>query len=159
LTFNRKQRENQLMANSIPIAGVPASTCSDSSSDILLARYQEVRAMTEQLADPLGPEDCQVQSMPDASPVKWHLAHTTWFFETFLLVPHLTAYKAFHPSFSYLFNSYYNAVGNRQPRAQRGLLTRPSLDEVYAYRRAVDAALERLLLAESHNGSSSIDGV
>ena len=75
-------------------------------------RYQAVRKMTERLARPLSPEDCQIQSMPDASPVKWHLAHTTWFFETFVLAPHAPGYEVFHPSFNYLFNSYYNAVGD-----------------------------------------------
>jgi ergothioneine biosynthesis protein EgtB len=102
--------------------------------------------MTARLAEPLSPEDCQVQPMPDASPVKWHLAHTTWFFETFLLVPHRPGYQVFHPSFSYLFNSYYNAVGRRVARPERGLMTRPSLREVYAYRAAVDAAVEDFLL-------------
>ena len=103
-------------------------------------RYRAIRAMTDRLAGPLSPEDCQVQSMPDASPVKWHLAHTTWFFETFVLVPHVPGYEVFHPSFNYLFNSYYNAVGDRLPAPERGLMTRPGLDEVYAYRAAVDAA-------------------
>ncbi len=97
--------------------------------------------MTTRLAEPLSPEDCQVQPMPDASPVKWHLAHTTWFFETFLLVPHRPGYRVFHPSFSYLFNSYYNAVGPRVARPERGLMTRPSLAEVGSYRAAVDAAV------------------
>ena len=83
--------------------------------------------------------------MPDASPAKWHLAHTTWFFETFVLAPHATGYEVFHPSFSYLFNSYYNAVGDRLARPERGLMTRPTLDEVYAYRAAVDRAMERYL--------------
>lgn len=101
--------------------------------------------MTVRLADPLSPEDCQVQPMPDASPVKWHLAHTTWFFETFLLIPHASAYRAFHPDFSFLFNSYYNAVGPRIARAERGLISRPSLDEVFAYREAVDAAVAEFL--------------
>jgi ergothioneine biosynthesis protein EgtB len=101
--------------------------------------------MTEQLAQPLSPEDCQVQSMPDASPVKWHLAHTSWFFETFLLVPYLPDYEVFDESFGYLFNSYYNAVGQRIPRPERFLITRPDLDEVYAYRAAVDAAVGRFL--------------
>src|SRR5687767_11474590 len=72
-------------------------------------RYAAVRRTTETLVEPLGPEDCVVQSMPDASPAKWHLAHTTWFFETFLLVPHLPGYEVFHPQFGFLFNSYYNA--------------------------------------------------
>jgi ergothioneine biosynthesis protein EgtB len=111
----------------------------------LLNRYRAVRKMTERLAQPLSPEDCQIQSMPDASPVKWHLAHTTWFFETFVLAGHVAGYESFHPSFNYLFNSYYNAVGDRLVRSSRGLVTRPSLEEVHAYRRAVDRALESYL--------------
>jgi ergothioneine biosynthesis protein EgtB len=122
-------------------AGVEASATTES----LRRRYRDVRAMTECLAAPLSPEDCQVQSMPDASPVKWHLAHTSWFFETFLLGPSLEGYGAFDQSFVYLFNSYYNAVGPRHPRPRRGLLTRPGLEEVYAYRAAVDAAVGRYL--------------
>src|SRR5262245_53964959 len=97
-------------------------------------RYRSIPAMTTRLAETLSPEDCQVQPMPDASPVKWHLAHTTWFFETFLLVPHRPGYTVFHPSFSYLFNSYYNAVGPRVARPERGMMTRPSLREIQAYR-------------------------
>jgi ergothioneine biosynthesis protein EgtB len=108
-------------------------------------RYRSIRAMTSRLAEPLSPEDCQVQPMPDASPVKWHLAHTTWFFETFLLVPHRPGYQVFHPSYSYLFNSYYNAVGPRVARPERGLMTRPSLREIHAYRAAVDLAVEDFL--------------
>jgi ergothioneine biosynthesis protein EgtB len=103
--------------------------------------YRAVRQTTERLARPLGPEDCQVQSMADASPVKWHLAHTSWFFETFVLQPQVSGYKAFHPSFGYLFNSYYNAVGDRIARPRRGLITRPTLEEVYAYRSAIDGAI------------------
>jgi ergothioneine biosynthesis protein EgtB len=115
--------------------------------------------MTERLAEPLSPEDCQVQSMPDASPVKWHLAHTSWFFETFLLTPHLPGYVVFHPSFNYLFNSYYNAVGQRHPRPRRGLLTRPGLEEVSAYRTAVDAALGRYLESLGEKPPASIEAV
>lgn len=107
--------------------------------------YRRVRAQTEALAAPLSPEDQAAQSMPDASPTKWHLAHTSWFFETFLLMPQLQDYEAFDPAFSYLFNSYYEAVGPRHPRPERGLLTRPSADEVLAYRAHVDAGMERLL--------------
>ena len=114
-------------------------------ADRLLRRFRVNRKMTERLAQPLGPEDCQIQSMPDASPVKWHLAHTTWFFETFVLAPQVSGYEAFHPSFSYLFNSYYNAVGDRIPRAGRGLITRPALEEVHGYRRSVDRAMEAYL--------------
>ena len=110
----------------------------------LSARYPAVRAATERLALGLSAEDCAIQSMPDASPVKWHLAHTTWFFETFVLEPGLEGYRAFDPAYRYLFNSYYNAVGDRHPRLERGLLSRPVLDEVLAYRRHVDDAMERL---------------
>lgn len=106
--------------------------------------YQAVRRFTEELIANLSPEDCIVQSMPDASPAKWHLAHTTWFFETFLLKDHLPSYRPVHPRYSFLFNSYYNAVGDRHPRPQRGLLTRPSLSEVLEYRRVVDEAMTAL---------------
>ncbi|HEY6870503.1 MAG TPA: ergothioneine biosynthesis protein EgtB [Novosphingobium sp.] len=108
-------------------------------------RYARVRARTEELIGPLSPEDCQVQSMPDASPAKWHLAHVSWFFETFLLQPMLPAYESCCPDYAVLFNSYYVTVGERHPRPQRGLLTRPSLDEVMAYRRHVDAAMVELM--------------
>jgi dimethylhistidine N-methyltransferase len=110
-----------------------------------LSRYRALRRASEALTHSLTPEDMGAQSMPDASPTKWHLAHTTWFFETFLLVPHLTGYRPFDPSFSYLFNSYYEALGPRQPRPARGLLTRPSIAEVLAYRAHVDTAMETLL--------------
>ena len=98
-----------------------------SANTVLARRYQEVRATTLALAARLSPEDCTVQSMPDASPVKWHLAHTTWFFETFVLASHDPRRKAAHPEYRVLFNSYYNAVGAKHPRQERGLLTRPSL--------------------------------
>jgi ergothioneine biosynthesis protein EgtB len=111
-------------------------------TDRLATRFQAVRRMTERLAQPLSPEDCQVQSMPDASPVKWHLAHTTWFFETFVLKPFSPGYQVFNPSFSFLFNSYYNAVGDRVARHRRGLMSRPALDDVYTYRSFVDRAME-----------------
>ena len=104
----------------------------------LLERYSEVRATTVRLAEPLSPEDCVVQSMPDASPVKWHLAHTSWFFETFVLEDGPPGYRLFHPRFRVLFNSYYNSVGPQHARPNRGLLSRPSLDEVLDYRRSVD---------------------
>lgn len=111
----------------------------------LAHHYDNVRWTTESLVQPLTAEDCVVQSMPDASPAKWHLAHTTWFFETFLLVPHLTRYEVFNPQFGYLFNSYYNAIGERHPRPQRGLLTRPSIAEVMDYRASVDHSMGMLL--------------
>jgi len=111
----------------------------------LAERYALVRAQTRELAAPLTAEDCAIQSMPDASPVKWHLGHTTWFFETFVLSRHAPARKPFHSAFKTLFNSYYNAVGDKHPRPQRGLLSRPSLVDVLAYRDAVDAEIAQLL--------------
>ncbi|CAH0391503.1 unnamed protein product [Bemisia tabaci] len=115
------------------------------SKDAPLGRYAAVRAASLQLAAPLSAEDQCVQSMPDASPTKWHLGHTTWFFETFFLEAHLPGYKSFSSTFPYLFNSYYETIGPRQPRPRRGLLTRPTLEEVLAYRRHVDSAMTQLL--------------
>ncbi len=107
----------------------------------LAMRFEAVRQRSCDLAAPLSAEDQCVQSMPDTSPVKWHLAHTTWFFETLVLEPHLAGYRAFNPHYAYLFNSYYESLGPRHPRPQRGLLTRPAVAEVMAYRQAVDAAV------------------
>jgi ergothioneine biosynthesis protein EgtB len=111
----------------------------------LTLRYRSVRAATEALAAPLSAEDQTVQSMPDASPTKWHRAHTSWFFEEFLLVGRVSGYEVFHPAFRYLFNSYYEQVGARHPRSQRGLLSRPGIAEVAAYRHHVDAGMAELL--------------
>ena len=104
----------------------------------LARRFAEVRGHTESLARGLSAEDCAAQSMPDASPVKWHMAHTTWFFETFVLENHAPRHQPFRPDFRYLYNSYYNALGEQFARAQRGMLTRPDLDDIRAYRRHVD---------------------
>jgi len=117
-----------------PLAAVSAHSA-------LAGQYAVVRAATEQLCAALSPEDQCVQSMPDASPAKWHRAHTTWFFEQFLLVPHRTGYVVLDPDFNFLFNSYYEALGARHPRPQRGLLTRPAATAVDAYRAHVDAAM------------------
>lgn len=115
----------------------------------LLTEYQKGRAHTLQRAAPLSPEDCTPQSMPDASPVKWHLAHTTWFFETFVLghpdACQVQAFEPHHPAYRSLFNSYYDGVGARHPRAQRGLVTRPDMAQVLDYRSAVDVRMITLL--------------
>jgi ergothioneine biosynthesis protein EgtB len=115
----------------------------------LVEHYRRVRSATERLAAPLSPEDCQAQSMPDASPAKWHLAHVTWFFETFVLERYEPRFTAFDAHFRALFNSYYDAVGERHPRAERGLITRPSLAEVMRYREQVDARMHSLLQSAS----------
>ena len=124
---------------------LPAS----SPRSTLSTRYRDVRATTEGLVEPLAAEDCVVQSMPDVSPTKWHLAHVTWFFETFVLEPHLPGYRSPAPEFTYLFNSYYNSVGRPYPRPRRGLLSRPTVDEVRAYRAHVDEQIGLLLDSEA----------
>ena len=127
------------------------SSAADPDRD-LLAGFNAVRRATEALSAPLSDEDCVVQSMPDCSPAKWHLAHTTWFFETFVLERSIPAYQIFHPHFRVLFNSYYQSVGEQYARPHRGLLTRPSRTEVLAYRHAIDARMNELL---SRGGVSS----
>jgi ergothioneine biosynthesis protein EgtB len=120
---------------------MPRAPARDVSAVPLLRRYRDVRARTAALAAPLSPEDCALQSMPDASPVKWHLAHTTWFFETFVIASRIGGYRPYDPAFRVLFNSYYNGVGDRPPRPERGLLSRPALPAVHAYRAHVDDAM------------------
>nr|WP_296749423.1 ergothioneine biosynthesis protein EgtB [Thioalkalivibrio sp.] len=115
------------------------------STDSLLSDYQRVRARSEQLAAKLTPEDQVVQTMPDVSPTKWHLAHVTWFFEHFLLQPHLPGYRIFDEAWHYLFNSYYYTVGQMHARPERGLLSRPTVAEILSFRAYVDKAMERLL--------------
>ena len=110
----------------------------------LLERYQRVRRQTEALAAPLTVEDCVVQTSTECSPVKWHLAHTTWFFETFVLLACDPTYSEFNSKYGYLFNSYYNTIGDRTPRPARGLMSRPTLEEVRSYRAYVDRAIERI---------------
>lgn len=127
----------------------PPQAAPPTASDVpdVLAALRRVRAQSLALVEPLTPEDCQAQSMPDASPAKWHLAHTTWFFETFVLERFEPGFRPHDPAFRVLFNSYYQAVGPQHPRPQRGLITRPTLDEVKAWRAAVDERLARLLAA------------
>ena len=125
----------------------------------LLERYQAVRARSMALCEPLAVEDMVIQAMADTSPPKWHLAHTSWFFETFLLKPHLPGYQEFHPGFAFLFNSYYEQVGPFFPRPQRGLLSRPTVAEVLAYRQHVDEAMARLLTRVEPARLAELQGV
>ena len=119
------------MATAAIISNIPA----------LADRYRAVRALSTALVAPLSDADATVQSMPDASPAKWHLAHTTWFFETFVLRDHVPGYALHDPRWPFLFNSYYEAEGRRHARDRRGMITRPTLDEVRAYRAHVTDAL------------------
>jgi len=134
-----------MFASPNALTGNPASP--------LAQRFEAVRAQTERLIEPLSAEDCQLQSMPDASPAKWHLAHLTWFFETFVLERFEPDFKPFDAGFRVLFNSYYNGVGDKYPRPRRGLISRPSLTEVLAYRRQVNA---RVLEVLSRTGEAAL---
>ena len=107
--------------------------------------YLDVRQMTHALCQPLAIEDYVVQPVTSVSPPKWHLAHTTWFFETFVLQPYRPDYRPYHPLYSYLFNSYYQHVGERWERPKRGALSRPTVQEVYAYRAAIDDRMMQLI--------------
>ncbi|WP_426492537.1 ergothioneine biosynthesis protein EgtB [Hymenobacter sp. 102] len=128
----------------LPVSALAPPTVSASSLSPT-ARYAAVRHQTESLCRPLLPEDTVVQPTLDVSPPKWHLAHTTWFWETFLLRPYLPDYTLYHPDYAFLFNSYYNSLGSRVNRADRGTLSRPALHEVYQYRAYVDEQMARLL--------------
>lgn len=125
--------------------------------DALHALYRQVRSLSEALAQPLSDADATAQSMDDASPAKWHLAHTTWFFETFVLRDHVPNYQLYDDRWPFLFNSYYEAEGARHARPQRGMLTRPSLDEIRAWRRHVDAAIEVALPGLPANARALIE--
>jgi len=139
-------------ARIVPSAAVTIRTADPVASDhpaalrrSAIAAYRAVRAETERRAAPLSPEDQVVQSMADASPIKWHRAHTTWFFEQFVLTPHAASYRAYDARFAFLFNSYYVAAGPRHARPKRGLVTRPDASEVVRYRAHVDRAVEALI--------------
>ena len=116
-----------------------------STSGQLAAAYREVRAASERLCEPLEIEDYGLQSTPEASPIKWHLAHTTWFFETFIVARFTKHYRPFHDEFRWIFNSYYDAVGERWPRGERGLIARPTVAEVFRYRARIDEEISMLL--------------
>jgi ergothioneine biosynthesis protein EgtB len=137
-----RAKMNDTMAPDVAVAA---------SRESLSDRYRRVRACSSRLCEPLVTEDYVIQSMPDVSPTKWHLAHTSWFFETFLLKPHQPNYKPLHPGYDYLFNSYYVQVGQRHCRPKRGLLSRPTVVEVYRYRDYVDDHMLTLLAALDSN--------
>jgi ergothioneine biosynthesis protein EgtB len=129
-----------------PEENMTSATANSATTLSLAEQYRRVRRFTEQIAEPLSDEDCMVQSMPDVSPTRWHMAHTTWFFETFVLKKQ-PGYEVYDESFSYLFNSYYNAVGTQFPRPQRGLISRPGLQTIKNYRRYVDEQMKSMLSA------------
>jgi ergothioneine biosynthesis protein EgtB len=130
-----------------PLTAPPPSTLAD--------RYEEVRRFTESLCEGLAVEDYVVQSMPDVSPTKWHLAHTSWFFETFVVIPHARGYRPIDEKYAFLFNSYYVHAGERHCRAQRGYISRPTVAEVFEYRRHVDEAM-RVLLADADDEAMEV---
>ncbi len=126
-------------------------TAPTAATSSLAGRFRDVRTWSTALAEPLEVEDCVVSSMPDVSPTKWHLAHTSWFFETFVLAAHAPAYRSPDPRYAFLFNSYYVQAGERHCRAQRGLATRPTLAQVLDYRRHVDEAVLNLIESIGHD--------
>jgi ergothioneine biosynthesis protein EgtB len=134
----------------------PASARPITSSDGLAERYAATRALTEDLCRTLTPEDMTIQSMADTSPVKWHLAHSSWFFENFLLKTQDPSYQCFHADFGYLFNSYYNSVGAMHPRPARGLLSRPSVEDILHYRRHVDEHMRGLLERQAGDAALAV---
>src|SRR6201996_6081205 len=127
------------------LAPFPGGEHQDPFSLPLVDAYAAVRARSVALAAPLSVEDMNIQSMPDASPTKWHLAHTTWFFETVVLGKFAPGYALFDPSYGYLFNSYYEGLGPRHPRPQRGMLSRPPVEDILEYRLHVDEAMAKLI--------------
>lgn len=129
----------------MPPSTMPLETADTSHVKEWLRRYRRVRAATEAFCAPLAREDYVIQSMDDVSPPKWHLAHVSWFFETFLLIPFLRDYIPFDPVYDFLFNSYYETHGTPFPRPRRGLISRPTVDDVYRYRAHIDRAMEALL--------------
>ena len=140
----------------MPLAALDAPVVAPRTE--LTEAYSGVRAQSAAICTPLAVEDYVVQSMADVSPPKWHLAHTTWFFENFLLRPFLPGYETFHPGYAYLFNSYYETVGRFFPRQQRGLLARPTVEEIYRYREHVDLNMRELLDTARAARSDDITG-
>ena len=139
-----------------PAASMPAGAA-PSHREALLERFHQARNFTNALCHGLAPEDCVVQSMPDVSPTKWHLAHTTWFFETFVLKKWVTGFRPVNPQYAFLFNSYYNAAGDMHRRDLRGLISRPTVDETQEYRCAIDEEIESLIASADENLLSEIE--
>ena len=139
-----RTQDRTLMTHDLTVLVETVPALRDPRSQVA-RHYRDVRSLTEALAAPLSAEDQTVQSMPDASPTKWHRAHTTWFFETFVLVPYARGYRLFDEAFGFIFNSYYESIGPRHPRPSRGVLSRPGVEAVAAYRAYVDTAMEGLL--------------
>src|SRR5437762_8404575 len=129
----------------LEIGEKPASARAISGAESLCARFRDVRDFSKLLTRDLEAEDCVVQSMPDVSPTKWHLAHTTWFFETFILKKFVAGYCTEIPEYAYLFNSYYNAAGDMHRRDLRGLISRPTVSQAHRYRASVDSHIDDLL--------------
>ena len=134
-----------MIQSAVATANRTATAKKLSRAESLLARFREVRNFTHRLAENLAPEDCVVQSMPDVSPTKWHLAHTTWFFETFILKKWMPGYRDAVPEYAYLFNSYYNAAGAMHRRDLRGLISRPTVEDAKKYRVSVDSDIDELV--------------
>src|SRR6185437_7741801 len=137
------------MAHLKSVLTFPPASAEERALAQLASQYSAVRQQTDALTAPLSPEDLMVQSCPEASPGKWHMAHTCWFFETFILSNHLPGYPAFHPQFRDLFNSYYNTVGQQPEKALRNTFSRPSLEEIRKYRAHVDEHMLKLLQSGS----------
>src|SRR5260221_6043985 len=135
----------QIYGGNVAAMRCPGSSAGNDPRATWTQAFHSIRGETERRAAPLSAEDQAVQSMPDASPTKWHRAHTTWFFETFVLVPHVWGYRVFDEAFGFMFNSYYESIGPHHPRPSRGLLSRPGIEAVAAYRAHVNAAMEGLL--------------
>ena len=133
----------------MPNGSASESGSTTDTTESLLEKYNTVRAWTEKLCEPLEFEDFVIQSMPDVSPTRWHIAHTTWFFETFVLQQANPDYQPFDPTFGYLFNSYYNTVGRQFQRDRRGLLSRPTVREIFEYRQSVDRNMRSLMASDT----------
>jgi ergothioneine biosynthesis protein EgtB len=138
-----------------PVAA-PRAPVADPGKTQLLERYLAVRGFSEQLCQTLEPEDYVIQTMPEMSPTKWHLAHTSWFFETFVAKPHLRDYRPLHPQYAFLFNSYYNAAGKMHARPQRGLISRPTVKDTFTYRQHVDEAMANLIRTADDSGLEAV---